>query len=194
MESNVAEFKFYGLDKRTNLYVNLSIGFLVVIIITMLSFIFWFTLKIISPRFSIVLAALIAFTIAILLLKPLGKKYRKEWKLTLSRQFFCIYFDNMLVSNSPVKNFTTVILRGDARKPKSNSRYLTLNDGGRKIKIIVTNSMYMPFSTLDDITCFDIFMKAFDEILVYSFVKKDMTKFLTPEGVVYFKYINNKNL
>ncbi len=194
MKNSVNEFAFKGLDKQTNLYINLCIGFLFGIILASLSVFFWFKLQLISPRFSIVLAAFIGISIVLVSLKPLGRKYGKEWRLALNNRDFYIYYNELIVSNTVIDSFTSIALRGDARNQKSNSRYLTLNTKEKKIKIIVTNSMYMPFSTISDIICFDNFMQVLDEVLRHSFIKEDCTKIMTPKGILYYKYTKNKKI
>ncbi len=183
------EYKFYGLDKRTNLYLNISAGIVVGIIIITLSLVFWFKFAFISPRFSIVLSAFIGFSVVILLLKLIHKKISKEWKFILNNNKLSIYYNQNLIDNIFIEDFNSITLRGDMRNPKSNSRYLTLKNAVKSLKIIVTNSFYMPFSTLEDIEHFDVFIKELDKELAIKFVKKDRRKLMTPKGILNYHYV-----
>lgn len=156
---NKKEFRFQGLDSKTEL--NLALKLIVPVLVIMIGILYGSS--VIFPKLpfliSLFVASILALSISMFLLKKLSDRIRqKEWLIGVENDSVSIKFRdenyNFRLSDvKMIKNLGNVGLR-----------YLTIKTDTDVIKIRVGNSGLAPFSTqadIDEVDAFVAYIKPF---------------------------------
>ncbi|TWP25272.1 hypothetical protein ETU10_01160 [Apibacter muscae] len=175
------EYKFYGVDFKTELKLGGICGVLILCLLTFIEIIF----HQITPRVSLyqrMINIFISLAITLLLIRFLGKKLRKIWILQLKDKKILIEY-NKKKKEINLDQIKKIIINGG-----SELRYFTIITSIEKIKIRLGTGALAPFSKKKDLEEIDCFTKQLQPYLNQNFIKNDRRVKLSPPGTIKLTY------
>ncbi|TWP30803.1 hypothetical protein ETU09_00110 [Apibacter muscae] len=180
------EYKFYGVDFKTELKLAIIVGLIFIILWPAFIF-FYYKLSGLEylrwiPKSVFFGAMIIALAIALISLHFLGKKFRKLWLLQIKDKKILIEY-NKKKKEINLDQIIKIIINGG-----SELRYFTIITSIEKIKIRLGTGVLAPFSKKKDLEEIDYFTKQLQPYLNQNFIKNDRRVRLSPPGTIKLTY------
>ena len=188
-------YEFYGVDAKSEMRMCLILA--VCILLMMFIPVFIYEYFIVNRNhthivwLNILLAILgggSAITVGTILSKSevvlrfLGKKYKKLWELRKSEKMIVIKYDNLMCEIF-LEEIIKVKIYGN-----SKFKYFTIKTQNKTIKIRVGISWLTPFSREGDVQILDSFVEILKPYLDKNFTKKDKALSISPDDTVKLTY------
>ena len=192
-------YEFYGVDAKSE--IRMCIVLAVCILLMMFIPVFIYEYFIVNRNhthttmnivwLNILLAILgggSAITVGTILSKSevvlrfLGKKYKKLWELRKSEKMIVIKYDNLMCEIF-LEEIIKVKIYGN-----SKFKYFTIKTQNKTIKIRVGISWLTPFSREGDVQILDSFVEILKPYLDKNFTKKDKALSISPDDTVKLTY------
>ncbi|MDR1198662.1 MAG: hypothetical protein LBK94_06575 [Prevotellaceae bacterium] len=161
------EFKFQGVDAKTECKLGLMLLFLTLLIFISSIYIVSLLIPDIYFLYPVFLASGLTVVVSIFILKFLSNAVKnKQWIIHVNNESLDISFKNH-TCNIPLDDIRIIKNMGN-----SGFRYLTITANNETIKIRVGNTVLVPFSTAKDILTVDALINYLKPYINERFNKK----------------------
>lgn len=135
-----------------------------------------------------IMSIFMGLSIALVLLKFLGKKFRGTWEIVIiEKNIIEMFYNKQKVAVIEKKQIDKVIYKGQLGE--NGFRYLIIKyDNNKKISVRVGRNDLTPFSSENDMITFESFFNEFKKIFLPSLPEKKEVKKIYPS----FHYIHRR--